>query len=598
MKRNYILVLIANVFFLTDIFCQTDRTLSEIRGIFDINGFTVVSEDETDFLKLFITKDSDSLIVYHYSSPVAAAAAKHAIETAVEPEPVFIDSRNIYWGTTTARNIYEHGIDIYGLPAKNPGYANLLHAIRIANNTIWKYTDFDEWKNTRVLNPRPYYNIHTYETEGESNNLYEYTNIIEMLLMAMKSLQIIKDMPEENEIYSQLFNYYEQLLWDASTISLDFYKGFAVVTSTTQANVRWENIYGVPRQTTINPENYDVSGIQNVYDDQMWLIRCFLEIYFILEKEAENLTGAELETNRERSKWYLEVAEYLTLYCLDGWDQSKRQDGREWGGIPWGPGYATKHTCSNSPFISPLVWLAEIYKNSDETIEHLVRGDYNTNTVTAETTLKNEYYLDYAVRLYDFVYNTFRRSDNVYGDMIGVSTNIPETGPNAGLKTTNAHGRLDPTAYSYNSGSTLSGVADLYRVITDGEKKSGYRAQIAALSESSFRFFADPNIKSGYFVFPQNTTGKADFDACLLRAWVEVYKHDIFNTYRFIDAFSTTLNFGFRRYFHNGFLPLDHLFGWEPHENEADVKVSSLRTFGYSAQFSWISLAEFFRARN
>lgn len=55
--------------------------------------------------------------------------------------------------------------------------------------------------------------------------------------------------------------------------------------------------------------------------------------------------------------------------------------------------------------------------------------------------------------------------------MIGCKTTVPDSGPNKGLRTTISNGNLDRTAYSYNSGSTLSGVADLYRVSDDPEKK-------------------------------------------------------------------------------------------------------------------------------
>ena len=605
MKRLFVFLLIANISL--GLFAQSEqpesgRIRSEIHGIFEMNGYTVVSDLRDGFTHLTISKGSDRLDVRHYSTVAAATAAKASVEALAAPNTVFTDDRNLYWGSAGARAVYVHALNIEGLAVPNAGYANLLRAIQIANNTIWKYTSFDEWKDTRVLNPRPKYNITTGETVGRSYNLYEYTNILEMLLAAMKSLQVIKGLPGADPVYAYLFNFYEQLVWDASTISLDYYKGFAVVTSSTRANVRWENIYGVPRQTTIDPENYDVSGRQNVYDDQMWLIRCFLEVYFMLEKEADKITGNALATSRERRKWYLDISEYLSVYCLDGWDQSKRPDGTEWGGITWGPGYATKHTCSNSPFISPLVWLYEIYKDSEDKIEHLVRGGYNTNTVTTKSTLKSEYFFDYAVRLYDFIYHSFKRPDDVYGDLIRVVTTIPETGPNAGLRTTTSHGDQDPRAYSYNSGSTLSGIAELYRVTTDPQKKERYYKELVALSDASFNFFADANEKEGFYFFPQHRTGKAEFDSCLLRAWVEAYIYGIYNTSRYVDAFSKTLNFAFDNFYVNGFLPMNHLTGWNPemtatdlYNNRDDVRVSCLRTFNYSAQFSWISLSEFFK---
>jgi hypothetical protein len=491
---------------------------------------------------------------------------------------------------------------ILSLHSFSKDFENLHRALDITNNTIWKYTSYEEWKNNRTINPRPKYNIYTGETVGNSYNCYEYTNIIEMLMTAMKSLQKVKDIPGADPEYQKLFDHYEQLVWDASTINLDYYKGYAIVTSSTQSEVRWENIIGVHRQEKIDPQNHNVSGRLNVYDDQMWLIRCFLEIYSILEKEAVSLSGDALATNKERRKWYLDYSEYLTAYCLDGWDQSKKPNGEEWGGITWGPGYTSKHTCSNSPLISPLVWLSEIYSESPDKIDFLVRGDYNTNRVTSESMLKSDYYMMYAEKIYDFVNNTFLREDNVYGDMIGCKTTVPDSGPNKGLRTTISNGNLDRTAYSYNSGSTLSGVADLYRVSDDPEKKKKYYEDLVALADASFKFFTDSQIKDDYYSFPQNKTGKAEFDACLLRAWVEIYTNSIYDTSYYIDAFSKTLNFAYDNYYKDGFLPMDHLVGWKPnmiaednYDNRDDVRVSGLRTFSYSAQFSWISLADLFK---
>jgi len=602
MKRVFVFFM--SLTFITNIFAGTEfpsigRTYDEIKGVFEMNGYKVVSENKEGFNQLKITKGKERLTVNHYPNNTTAASAKTSIKGAA-PQSIFTDGNNLYWGTPKARQVYVNAIELDMLLAKNPDYVNLLRAVQIANHTIWKYTSYDEWKNNRILNPRPKYNIHTGETVGRSYNCYEYTNTIEMLLAAMKSLQTIKDLLKADPIYAQLFNFYEQLVWDACTINLDYYKGYSVFTSSTQANVRWENIIGVPRQTKIDPLNYNVSGRENVYDDQMWLIRCFLEAYSMLEKEAGTLKGKQLSTNKERRKWYLEYSEYLTAYCLDGWDQSKKPNGEEWGGIIWGPGYLSKHTCSNSPLISPLVWLSEIYKDSNEKIDYLVRGAYNTNTVTTHSALKSEYYLGYATKIYDFVYNSFKRTDNVYGDMIGgIISPVPTSGSNEGLRTTTSHGNLDQTAYTYNSGSTLSGVTDLYRVTKDPAKRKRYYEELVALSDASFNHFADSKRKEGYYSFPQNRSGKAEFDACLLRAWVEVNIHNIYNTTSYINAFSKTLNHGYDNYYHNGFLPMDHLFGWKPemiaednYDNRDDVRISSLRTFNYSAQFAWISLAE------
>jgi uncharacterized protein YyaL (SSP411 family) len=55
----------------------------------------------------------------------------------------------------------------------------------------------------------------------------------------------------------------------------------------------------------------NVTGVLNVYDDQMWLVRELLEAY--------HLTGQER---------YLQEAEYLTAYVLDGWDCTLDEKGK------------------------------------------------------------------------------------------------------------------------------------------------------------------------------------------------------------------------------------------------------------------------------
>ncbi len=83
----------------------------------------------------------------------------------------------------------------------------------------------------------------------------------------------------------------------------------------------------------------------------MWIVRELLEAY--------EVTG---------EKRYLDKAEYLTAYVLDGWDCTLDENGSQHGGITWGPGYVTKHSCSNGPIVAPLVKLADIYKGKSETI--------------------------------------------------------------------------------------------------------------------------------------------------------------------------------------------------------------------------------------
>ena len=88
----------------------------------------------------------------------------------------------------------------------------------------------------------------------------------------------------------------------------------------------------------------------DVYDDNMWIAREFLNAYETLNDES-----------------LLTKCEETIEYCLTGWDSSINSDtGAEWGGIYWGPDYLSKHACSNGPIISTLVRLSKI--NPDKVV--------------------------------------------------------------------------------------------------------------------------------------------------------------------------------------------------------------------------------------
>lgn len=105
--------------------------------------------------------------------------------------------------------------------------------------------------------------------------------------------------------------------------------------------------YAVKRGFRINDAS---SGyMADVYDDNMWIAREFLNAYEVLKDESL-LTKCK-ETIR---------------YCLSGWDSSKNPDtGLEWGGIYWGPDYTSKHACSNGPIIATLVRLSKLFPEEE-----------------------------------------------------------------------------------------------------------------------------------------------------------------------------------------------------------------------------------------
>ncbi len=166
--------------------------------------------------------------------------------------------------------------------------------------------------------------------------------------------------------------------------NLDYYRGSYRRPSYATRIRSWQP-YAVPRAS--QKGKADVTGILNVYDDQMWLSRELIRAWRLTGKQA-----------------YLDRAAYLADYVLDGWDCWRDADGNEYGGITWGPGYNSKHACSNAPVIQPLVWLAEIYADSDEKTEYNYR-DADNKPVT-EQRLREELYLDFAQRIFDWQHST------------------------------------------------------------------------------------------------------------------------------------------------------------------------------------------------
>ena len=209
---------------------------------------------------------------------------------------------------------------------------NVARAIELIDNAVECY-----FTGTGMAMSR-YYNPYTGNRSSELGSVWMYTSSIEAVNAAMKAMKTGKT-KGETALYDSHFNRYKELLAQLYD-NLEFYAGTFTLTSYTQTK-QW-TVYGVNRGNGKGAAQ--VEGTLNVYDDQMWLVRELLESYHI--------------TGEQR---YLEKAEYLTEYVLDGWDCTLDEQGSPLGGITWGPGYITKHSCSNGPIVSPLVWLHEIF---------------------------------------------------------------------------------------------------------------------------------------------------------------------------------------------------------------------------------------------
>lgn len=329
-----------------------------------------------------------------------------------------------------------------------------------------------------------YYNPYTGNRSSELGSVWMYTSSIEAVNAAMKAMKTGKT-KGETALYDSHFNRYKELLAQLYD-NLEFYAGTFTLTSYTQTK-QW-TVYGVNRGNGKGAAQ--VEGTLNVYDDQMWLVRELLESYHI--------------TGEQR---YLEKAEYLTEYVLDGWDCTLDEQGSPLGGITWGPGYITKHSCSNGPIVSPLVWLHEIYKGKpDEVTYGYVAAD---NSRKLRTEKKSDYYLNFAKAVYDWQKKHLLRPDGVYDDMMGGydSPDIKYVTIDGERYRTGSklRDRVGP-AITYNSGTMLSGAADLFRVTSDAT----YQTDLAELTDNSFAYFANlklPNRAVIHLMSADSATG-------------------------------------------------------------------------------------------
>ncbi len=411
-----------------------------------------------------------------------------------------------------------------------------------------------------------FYNPFTAQKSHEKGSVWMYTSAIEAVNALLHGFVELKEQGED-ALYRTQYQTYSQFLSDLVD-NLEYYAGTYTLTSYTQTK-EW-TIYGVNRSGS---KGYaTVEGIANVYDDQQWLIRELIESY--------RITG---------EKKYLEKAEYLAEYVLDGWDTTLDEKGIEHGGIVWGPGYYTKHSCSNGPFVSPLVWLSDIYKDSDAQIEY--RYIDTDKSRKSRMMNRSEYYLMYAEKVYDFQKShLLRKTDGVYYDMLGAKG---FNGDNIAYETVDAvryrahneeQGPLGE-AYSYNSGTMLSGAAELFGAT--GEQK--YMDDMKLLAVNAFRYFAKKSSKNPelyeYKRYPSAdaTDFSIWFDNVLMRGWADVAVH-----YPNVDvqlkSFQNNLDFAYSKYLKNDFLPHSLHHGWNP--DQANNKVEAMFTFAYAAEYA------------
>lgn len=436
---------------------------------------------------------------------------------------------------------------------------SLTRAMEITDNALEAYFSGEGMTMAR------YYNPYTDRRSDEIGSVWMYTSAIEAVTAILHALETEKEKGDPSR-YDAHFNRYEQeliKLYDGA----EYYLGTFTLTSYTGSN-EW-TVYGVNRGNSKGGAR--VEGIENVYDDQMWLIREFLEAYKVTGKME-----------------FLNKAEYLTEYVLDGWDCTIDENGNEVGGISWGPGYVTKHACSNGPMISPLVWLHELYKGKSDAVTHHYIDMTDRRTRRQKQMSKADYYLMFAKKIYDWQKGALLRSDGVYDDMMGGCTpGSPQLEQIDGVsyrRGITCRDRVGP-AITYNSGTMLSGAADLYRVTGDDK----YREEGTALANATFSYFAKKGVNvADYYTF--DISGFRNwFNGVLMRGYVDLYP-----AYResgeYIAAFQSNLDYAYERFFYNGFLPTNLLVGWNRDRGKNDTE--GMFTFAFAAEYAVLSRYE------
>ncbi|UZJ63496.1 glycoside hydrolase family 76 protein [Sphingobacterium sp. KU25419] len=437
---------------------------------------------------------------------------------------------------------------------------NLLRSIQLVDKSVSTYFSGDEMTMARFYNPD------TKEQSAERGSVWMYTASIEAVNAVLTSLKLQKE-NGNTILYDQHYNRYVDLLKKLFN-NADYYLGTFTLTSFTQEK-EWA-VYAVDRVREKGKAN--VSGILNVYDDQMWLVRELLDAY--------HLTNDQI---------FLEKAEYLTAYVLDGWDSTLDDKNKEHGGIPWGPGYVTKHACSNGPMVSPLVWLHEIYKHKSDQIEHRYVDKKDKKSRRSKMVNKGDYYLSFAQKVYDWQKRYLLNNQGVYTDMMG------DCSPDCTIAYENVHGTryrantflktaVGPS-FSYNSGTMISGAADLYRVT----KSKKYSEDGKSLSHASFQYFAKLGKQIPAYYTYESSGFNNWFNGILLRGFFNIYTYDK-KAGSYMESFQKNLDYGYDHFLKDGFLPTDLLTGWNPDKNKNNLE--GMFMFTYAAQYAILSQYE------
>lgn len=417
------------------------------------------------------------------------------------------------------------------------------------------------WSKTIIGSADNMYMADIYDTEsGEASgtsDVWPYTAAIEAHCSLLEALNLVKD--SEAELYASKYEVYKKqlgLLID----NLEYYRGTYKLASYATSSKECSP-YAVPRASERGAAN--VSGILNVYDDQMWISRELIRAY--------RLTGTEA---------WLERATYLVDYVLEGWDCWRDADGNEYGGITWGPGYNSKHACSNAPVIQPLVWLHDIYKDSGKECKYYYRDA--SNKVKNETRQRADLYLEFAQKVYNWQRQNLLHESGLYWDMMGADNTIKTQ---RGYRQHVDCGEASGSLFSYNTGTMISGAAELYRATGDETLKTQMNTTVA----TSLGKFARYVRAHGAYLFNTDESALNGFNTwfndVLLRSYADAYPYAEDNkAATALKSCQTCLDYAFDNYNRDNMLPIRLFDGWGD-----EVKTKPFHQFAFASEYAEIA---------
>lgn len=435
---------------------------------------------------------------------------------------------------------------------KQTAVRNIKRAMAIVDAT-WEKTMCGTYDNLYMADV---YNTQTGEVSGPSD-VWPYTAAIEAHCSLLEALELIKN--TDKKLYKEKSSLYKRQL-ELLIDNLEYYRGTYNLSSYATSNKQWSP-YAVPRAN--RKGGADVSGILNVYDDQMWLSRELIRAYRLTSNKA-----------------YLNLATYLTDYVLEGWDCWRDADGKEYGGITWGPGYNSKHSCSNAPIIQPLVWLYDIYKDSDCKTEYYYRDA--DNNVRHETCLRSGLYLEFARKVYGWQKEKLLHESGVFWDMMGADNTIKVQ---HGYRQHVDNGGPVGSLISYNTGTMISGASELYRVT--GEE--AFRSDIDVAVRASVDKFARYVRARDAYLFSTDATAENGFNTwfndVLMRSYIDAFLYAENNmSATGLKSFQTFLDYAFENHNRGNMLPIHLLEGWGD-----EVKTKSFHQFAFASQYAMLA---------